>query len=103
MSYTMYDKKDPDWTYRGDYMVAKHGVAPSEANEALADPQQVIFDPDPSSISGQGIRVVGQTRTGRLLSVLVLNMSGVLYGVNGWDANARDARIYNHHNRKGGQ
>jgi uncharacterized DUF497 family protein len=84
-------------------MAAKHGVAPTEANEAVADLQRVILDPDPSSISGKGIRVVGQTSNGRLLSVLLLNMSGVLYGVNGWDANARDARIYNHHNRKGGQ
>ncbi len=84
-------------------MAAKHGVVPSEANEALADPRRVILDPDPSSISGQGTRVVGETRTGRLLSVLVLKMSGVLYGVNGWDANARDARIYNQRNRKGDQ
>jgi len=84
-------------------MAAKHGVVPSEANEALADPQRAILDPDPSSLSGQGIRVVGETRTGRLLSVLVLKMSGVLYGVNGWDANARDARIYNQCNRKGDQ
>lgn len=84
-------------------MTAKHGVAPTEANEAVADPQRVILDPDPSSISGKGIRVVGQTSNGRLLSVLLLKVSGVLYGVNGWEANARDARIYHQHNGKGDQ
>ncbi len=84
-------------------MATKHGVVPTEAKEALMDPQRVILDPDPSSISGQGTRVVGHTRTGRLLSVLVLKMSGVLYGVNGWDANARDARSYHQRNRKGDQ
>lgn len=73
----------------------RHGVTPSEANDALSDPDAVTFDPDPASTSGKSIRVIGRARTtGRLLSVIVLDHDGTRYGVNGWPANSTDKRRY---------
>ena len=80
-------------------MEKKHGVAPADASEALRDPWRVVLDPDPSSRSGRGIRVVGQTSMGRMLTVIVMRVSGRTYGVNGWVANDRDAKLYQHENR----
>ncbi|WP_228759885.1 hypothetical protein [Pseudactinotalea sp. HY158] len=86
---------DADWTYRGDYMLARHGVTPAEANESMADPGAVTFIPDPASASGQSIRIIGRARsTGRVLTVIVLDRNGVRFGVNGWPANATDQRRY---------
>lgn len=90
---------DADWSHRGAYMEKKHGVTPLDASEALRDPWRVVLEPDPSSRSGQGIRVIGETAAGRLLSVIVMRTSGVAYGVNGWDANQRDISIYRGVNR----
>jgi len=38
-----------DWSERDDYIVAKHDVTGEQADEALADPNAVIFDPDYNS------------------------------------------------------
>jgi hypothetical protein len=46
-----------DWSHRGDY-IAKHGVTPDEADEALADPDRVVIKPDPASKSGRGVRII---------------------------------------------
>jgi len=45
-----------DWRHRGDYIV-KHGLTPELANEAFADPNRLVIDPDPASVSGRTIRV----------------------------------------------
>ena len=94
MYYAMSYVFDADWSYRGAYMEGRHGVAPVHASEALRDPWRVVLDPDPSSKSGRGIRVIGETATGRLLTVIIMRASGVTYGVNGWDANERDTQPY---------
>jgi uncharacterized DUF497 family protein len=99
MYYSMSYVFDSDWSYRGAYMKKKHGVTPSDASEPLRDPWRVVLEPDPSSRSGRGIRVIGETAAGRLLSVIVMRASGVAYGVNGWDANQRDISIYLEVNR----
>lgn len=99
MYYTVSYVFDADWSHRGAYMEKKHGVTASDASEALHDPWRVVLEPDPSSKSGRGIRVIGETATGRLLSVIVMRASGVIYGVNGWDANQRDISIYLEVNR----
>lgn len=44
-----------DWSRRGDY-IAKHGVTPEQADEALNDVNAVIFEPDYNTISGQQVR-----------------------------------------------
>jgi hypothetical protein len=36
---------DVDWSQRADCIEAKHGVTVTEANDALADPSRLVFDP----------------------------------------------------------
>lgn len=82
-----------NWTHRGRYMHLRHGVSPEEANVALNDPDAVIIAPDPASRSGRSLRVIGWSGR-RILTVIVVADDGVLYGVNGWPANARSQRRY---------
>ena len=87
---------DVDWSVRGSYMQERHGITPAEADEALQDQFQVILIPDPASTSGRGIRVIGWAEsTGRLVTVIVLEDTGTVYGVNGWPANPTDQNRYN--------
>ncbi len=75
--------------------MAKHDVTPDEADEAVADPERVVIDPDYNSISGRSIRIVGFSATaGNVLTVILLVEADVTYGVNAWRANARDRQIY---------
>lgn len=86
---------DVDWSHRGDYIVAKHGVQPIEAIEALNDPDRLVLDPDPASKSGRTARIIGWSRTAaKLLKVIVLTDAGREYGVNAWPANDTDIRRY---------
>lgn len=72
MHYTSVMAWSADWTYRGDY-IAKHAMTPRIADEALQDPDRLVLDPDPSSVSGRTLRVIGWSRTaGRLITVIVL-------------------------------
>lgn len=82
-----------DWSHRGDYIVTKHGVTPDESDEALADPERIVIDPDYNSTSGRSVRIIGFPQTaGDLL--IVLEDEGVTHGVNAWRSNPRDRRIY---------
>jgi len=90
----MYDEIETDWSFRERYMQTRHGVSPTEANEALRDPFRVVLEPDPSSKSGAGIRVIGMTAARRLLTVIVMNLNGLFFGVNRWMANTTDFRRY---------
>jgi uncharacterized DUF497 family protein len=84
-----------DWSHRGDYIVAKHGVTPDEADEALSDPERIVIDPDYNSTSGRSVRIIGFSPTlDDLLTVIVVNEGNVTYGVNAWRSNSRDRRIY---------
>ncbi|QPZ37516.1 hypothetical protein [Paramicrobacterium chengjingii] len=86
---------DADWRHRGNYIMTRHGVAPEEANDAPADPDAITFTPDPASVSGRSVRVIGRaTSTSRLLTVIVLDDGGVRHGVNSWPANSTDKRRY---------
>ena len=87
-----------DWSKRGDY-IAKHGVTPGQADEALNDANAVIFDPDYNTISGQQVRTIGYSPSARtVLSVITLDKEGVVWGVNAWKSNSRDGSYY----REGG-
>lgn len=84
-----------DWSRRGDYMATRHGVSVEQADEALTDPDALVFDPDYASRSGRGVRTIGWSpSTGRLLTVITVAEGGVVYGVNGWSANDVDTRRY---------
>ena len=52
-----------DGSHRGDYIVAKHGVTPDEAEEAVSDPERIVIDPDYNSTSGRSIRIIGFSPT----------------------------------------
>ncbi|MBF9521957.1 transposase [Mycobacteroides chelonae] len=87
-----------DWSKRGEY-IAKHGMTPIEANEALGDPECITLDPDPASISGASRRIIGYSTTAQaLITVILTDFEGATYGVNAWRAKDRDKRIY----RQGG-
>ncbi len=76
-------------------MTSRHGVTPEEANSTLDDPDAVTFAPDPSSISGRSIRVIGRAAlSGRIVTVIVLDHDGTRHGVNGWPSNDLDRHRY---------
>ncbi len=84
-----------DWSHRADYMLTRHGVSSEQADEALADPDAVVFDPDYASQSGRSARTIGWAPSaGRLLTVITVAEAGMVYGVNGWPANGADRRRY---------
>ena len=84
-----------DRSQRGEYIVAKHDVTPEEADEAIADPERMVIDPDYNSTSGRSARVIGFSPTiGDLVTVIVLAEGDVTYGVNAWRSSNRDRRIY---------
>ena len=86
---------DVDWSYRADYMHKRHGISVVQANEALADPRALVFDPDYASKSGSSVRTIGWSEgAGRLVTVITVTDDGVTYGVNGWPANDIDTRHY---------
>jgi uncharacterized DUF497 family protein len=79
-----------DWSHRRDY-IATHGVSPAEADEAIADPDRIVLDPDPASKSGRGVRIIGYSTTAQaVLTVIVLDDEGITVGVNAWNANQKD-------------
>jgi hypothetical protein len=40
-------------------MLARHGIHPAWANEALDDPDRLAITPDPASKSGRAVRTIG--------------------------------------------
>lgn len=84
----------PDWLHRGEYL-RKHGVTPQMANEARNDPNRLLIAPDPASISGETIRVIGWSDgLPGLVTVIGLPEPGHLWGVNAWPSNSTDRRRY---------
>jgi hypothetical protein len=76
-------------------MHANHGISVSVANDALADANRVVINPDYNSTSGRSVRIIGYSMLAEaLVTVIVLSDGGVDYGVNGWLANEKDQRIY---------
>jgi hypothetical protein len=84
-----------DWSQRGAYMQRQHGITPEIADEALEDPNRVVFDPDYNSQSGESVRIIGFSMIADdVITVIVLENGGIQYGVNGWTANEKDRRFY---------
>jgi len=81
-------------------MLARHGIHPAWANEALDDPDRVVITPDPASKSGRAVRTICWSYTAsRVLTVITLVENGRLHGVNGWVANGGDQRLYREEDR----
>lgn len=90
-----------DWRHRGDY-IAKHGLTPTAADEALADPNRLAINPDPASRSGHTVRVIGwSTSLQSLVTVIILPEDDVTWGVNAWSANITDQRRYREESNDG--
>lgn len=88
-----------DWSERSEYIWAKHHVTVEQANEALADPDRVVLDPDPASRSGVSVRTIGNSPSrAELLTVLTVEEDGVVYGLNAWESNPVDRRRYRERN-----
>ena len=70
-------------------------ITPEIANEALADPDALVQDPDPASKSGISIRTTGySTAFGALITVITVEEDGTVWGVNAWPSNDSDSRKY---------
>ena len=86
---------EADWRYSAEHISIKHGLTPIIANEALADPERLVIIPDPSSRSGESIRVIGYSPSAsRLLTVIVVPADGKLWGASAWVANSVDQGRY---------
>lgn len=85
-----------DWSERSGHMEERHGVTIEQAEEALADPNRVVFEPDYASISGSPVRIVGYSATAdRVLTIIVVvDDDGKAWGGSGWPANAKDHGYY---------
>lgn len=84
-----------DWSHQAEHIWDEHHLTPEEANEALADPERVVFNPDPASKSGRGIRIVGYSATARtVLCVLVVDDKGTVHGATAFPASGRYLREY---------
>lgn len=85
-----------DWSKRRDHMRRNHGITPEVADDAIGDANRVVIDPDYNSNSGISVRIIGYSILAEdLITVIVLEHDGTVYGVNGWLASAKDRRIYN--------
>ena len=63
---------DVDWRHGEDHMRTGHQITVQAANEALADPDALLFDPDPKSTSGHSARVIGFSPTAAAILVPIL-------------------------------
>lgn len=91
------------WSKRGDYIWRRHRVRSAWANEAVHDGSAVRFRPDPASLSGDAVRVIGYSVAAQaILTVILLPgdtdpkepAAGEWWGVNAWPASDRDRRLY---------
>ena len=75
-----------------------HQITVQAADEALADPDALLFDPDPKSMSGRSARVIGFSPTAAAVRVVIPvrreDRPGSYWGAGGWQANSTDRRIY---------
>lgn len=95
MHYDSFVFEHVDWTYGAEHMQSRHGLTPDIADEALGDPDRVVIVPDYNSTSGRSVRIIGySTLVGKIVTVILVEDGGIEYGVNGWESNSKDRRIY---------
>jgi hypothetical protein len=99
--------EDIDWHYRGEYIRTRSrrrpgdfDVEPEWATEAASDENRKIAAPDPSSKTGQTIRVLGYSQAVNRVLVVILrpknlpDVDGSWWGVNAWAASSTAMRRY---------
>ena len=89
-----------DWQYRSEYIVSRSSrypgdadIEPAWANEAFVDDDALGDSPGPASKSGRSDRLVGYSRTARMV-IVVVYLRDELIGVNAWKANETQTRRY---------
>ena len=83
-----------DWSHRREHL-AETGVTVEQANEALGDPEMLVIDPDPRSVTGESVRVIGYSSTAQeVLTVVVVIHDGQVHGATAWRANKYERRLY---------
>ena len=84
-----------DWSHCEMHLWVRPRVLVAWAREAVADTDALVADPDPSSRSGRGIRIVGcSPRAGAILVVILVRAPDALVAVTAWKANTSFARRY---------
>jgi uncharacterized DUF497 family protein len=83
-----------DWSHRREH-VAEKGLTVDQANEALEDPERLVIGPDPRSVTGDSVRIIGYSSTAQeVLTVVVVIYDSHLYGATAWRANRHELRLY---------
>lgn len=99
----MEDHIDLTWTpeaenhirTRSDRYPGAHDIDPAWTLEAANDPDRVWIEPDPKSIDGRGVRIIGYSRSSRMVvTVIALRADDRLYGQTAWPASGRERRMY---------
>lgn len=90
-----------DWQHGAEHMWTRHRVTVEQANEALADDERIVADPDRASRSSTSARVVGYSSSAAAVIVVILvrreDRPGSWWGANGWRANSTERRTYREH------
>ena len=98
----VYNGVDVDWRHGADHMPQRHGVRVNEVAEALADPDAVLFGPDPKSRSGSSARLLGYCASrGQVLVIILVareDKLGAWWGATGWVATNADRGRYRREN-----
>lgn len=61
-----------DWSKRGDYIWQRHGIRPAWADEAVHDGGAVRLRPDPASLSGDTVRLIGYSVVAQAILTVIL-------------------------------
>lgn len=89
---------EADWQHGAEHMWTGHQITVEQANQALADVDALLFDPDPASRSGTSARLIGYSSSAVAVLVVILvhreDRPGAWWGANGWRANSTDRRTY---------
>lgn len=91
-----------DWSHRQAHIERK-GFTTEQADEALGDPERLVIDPDPRSVTGESVRVIGYSQAATaVLTVVVVVHNGQAYGATVWGASNRELRLYQERSGYGG-
>jgi hypothetical protein len=81
---------------RTDANISRRRVSElSKRTRPWEDPEMVVIDPDPRSVTGESVRIIGYSSTAEeVLTVVVVIHDGQVYGATAWRANKHECRLY---------
>jgi len=84
-----------DCTAAVEHIWDRHRILPEWVEQACADTDRVILDPDPASRSGRSVRIVGfSSGYGYPITIVAVRRRDHLVVASAWRANSRDRRTY---------